>query len=83
MTKPTKFLIMVLIAAVIILLALVVTGCAPMVEKNEIDDCEDVCKSNGGLKWVDTFLLNKTLCLCENGAEFSYKAKEDFKKERR
>jgi hypothetical protein len=52
---------------VIILSLLVVCGCT--VSKAEIDACETMCKTNGGIRIIEAKLGFYEVCHCVNGME--------------
>lgn len=49
----------------IILFLLVISGCK--VTKAEIDTCETMCKTNGGVKAIDVSIDYYQDCRCNNG----------------
>ena len=55
----------------IMLLLLVTLGCSGKVTKEEIDVCEKICKSNGGLSSIDVDSRVYDDCHCNNGVSIT------------
>jgi len=56
----------------LLILAIVVSGCAVHLNTEEIDNISTMCAKNGGLKIAYLYSLGDSDIVCSDGARFTY-----------